>query len=120
MQFTKQHDEQIWISGYKESLSGKSEGTIDAYLRIVKQFVRWVTDKPGGEDGFNPILFTRTAVEEYFKNQISNASISHKQRVKTVLNDFANWLMEQDAIKKSGSRDRDPSSIITGSKDFNT
>lgn len=101
----KQQDNQQWISGYAEWISDKSERTIDAYLRIIRQFLSWIIKMPGGKEGFKPDLFTRTAVDTYFKKEINQLSISHKLRVKTVLNDFAEWLIDQDLIKKNPTRE---------------
>ncbi|ARR10779.1 tyrosine-type recombinase/integrase [Paenibacillus bovis] len=40
--------------------------TIRAYMGLWEQFIEFVEAKPGGEQGFYPLLMTETAVQEYF------------------------------------------------------
>jgi hypothetical protein len=38
-----------WIEGYQQDcLMQKDEATVDAYLRILRQFTTWVAKLPGG------------------------------------------------------------------------
>lgn len=55
---------------------------------------------PGGAGGFRPELLTRTAVETYLK-ELADQSVSHRSRVKLVLSSFADWLIEEDLLRKN-------------------
>ena len=50
---------------YASFLSGKAEGTIEAYLRTVRQVMAWVASRPGNGGSFQPQQLTKTAVELY-------------------------------------------------------
>src|SRR2546429_8728211 len=86
-----------WILGYQQDcLMQKDEATVDAYLRILRQFTAWVTKLPGQGGHFVPSQLTTTAVERYLsvlKEQ--GYSVSHRTRVKTVINGFCQWLIEE-------------------------
>ncbi|MDU8672530.1 phage integrase N-terminal SAM-like domain-containing protein [Paenibacillus polymyxa] len=67
-------------------LEGKAEGTVGAYVRILRQFLSWLLEKPGGSAEFRPDQFTRTAVSTYIKELENNRiSVSHSVRVKSAL-----------------------------------
>lgn len=87
----------VWIEGYQqECLLQKDEATVDAYLRILRQFTAWVAELPGQGGHFVPSQLTTTAVERYLsvlKEQ--GYSVSHRTRVKTVINGFCQWLIEE-------------------------
>ncbi len=87
------------LSEYACSLSGKSEGTLEAYLRILRQFSGWVAERPGGEGAFRPEQLTRTAVETYLAHlEAEGYSVSHRARVKSALSGFARWLIEEKGL----------------------
>lgn len=46
-------------------LAKKAEGTIEAYLRTVRQVMTWVAKRPGNGGVFQPQHLTKTAVEIY-------------------------------------------------------
>src|SRR2546421_12917190 len=55
-----------WISAYHQArLLQKDEATVDAYLRILRQFTAWVIARPGHGKQFRPEQLTRTVVEVY-------------------------------------------------------
>src|SRR6266700_54175 len=55
----------IWISTYSEAcLSRKSPGTIDVYQRVLRDFLLWLTERPGPAS-FHLDQLTRTTVEMY-------------------------------------------------------
>src|SRR6266700_2386891 len=88
----------VWIDGYQQDcLDARcGEATVDAYLRILRQFTAWVTKLPGQGGHFVPSQLTTTAVERYLsvlKEQ--GYSVSHRTRVKTVINGFCQWLIEE-------------------------
>lgn len=86
-----------WILGYQQDcLLQKDEATVDAYVRILRQFTTWVAKLPGQGGQFVPSQLTVTAVERYLsvlKEQ--GYSVSHRTRVKTVINGFCQWLIEE-------------------------
>lgn len=88
-----------WLTGYTEQIKHKSPGTVDAYARIVRQFLEWLATKPGGADGFHPEQLTRTSISTYLKElEVSGISISHRIRVKSALSRLATWLIELGLI----------------------
>ncbi|MEC2277225.1 hypothetical protein ACPCXE_06365 [Bacillus velezensis] len=40
------------IEEYAESLSGKSDKTVDAYIRAVRQLTEWIAGRPGIAQGY--------------------------------------------------------------------
>jgi site-specific recombinase XerD len=96
-----------WIDGYQQDcLMQKDEATVDAYLRILRQFTAWVAKLPGQGGHFVPSQLTTTAVERYLsflKEQ--GYSVSHRTRVKTVINGFCQWLIEEkQALTRNPTR----------------
>jgi hypothetical protein len=81
-----------WIEEYaRAELNGKNEATIDVYLRILRQLTQWVAHLPGSEEEFHPKFLTKTAFGDYLEAlQDREYSTSHLERVKTVVNGFAN------------------------------
>lgn len=87
------------MAEYENYLARKSEGTIDAYMRILRQFTSWIIDRPGSGGQFRPELFTKTALEIYLEHLESNGySISHRMRVKSATSSFAHWLIEEKGL----------------------
>ncbi|GAC1354025.1 MAG: hypothetical protein NVSMB38_31330 [Ktedonobacteraceae bacterium] len=89
-----------WILGYQQDcLMQKDKVTVDVYLRILRQFTAWVAKLPGQGGQFVPSQLTTTAVERYLsvlKEQ--GYSVSHCTRVKTVINGFCQWLIEEKQV----------------------
>jgi len=55
-----------WIGSYHQACLIKlNEATIDAYLRILRQFTQWVAKRPGHAKHFQPQQLTATVVEGY-------------------------------------------------------
>lgn len=55
-----------WIGSYHQAcLTKLDEATIDAYLRILRQFTAWVAKRPGYAKHFQPEQLTTTVVEGY-------------------------------------------------------
>jgi site-specific recombinase XerD len=87
------------LAEYAWSLSSKSEGTLEAYLRILRQFSGWVAERPGGDGAFRPEQLTRTAVETYLAHlEAQGYSVSHRARVKSAVSGFARWLIEEKGV----------------------
>ena len=57
----------VWIDGYQQDcLDARcGEATVDAYVRILRQFTAWVAKLPGQGGQFVPSQLTTTAVERY-------------------------------------------------------
>src|SRR5215472_8906124 len=84
-----------WIDRYVTSrLAFKRETTRNTYTIILRQFLIWLGRQPGHEPPFEPPSdFTQTAIETYLFGELANASVSHCERTKSILNSFAEWLI---------------------------
>ena len=84
---------------YAFFLAKKAEGTIEAYLRTVRQVMTWIAQRPGNGGKFQPQQFTKTAVEMYLATlEREGFSIAHRARVKSALSTFARWLIEEQGV----------------------
>ena len=72
------------LGEYEQFLSGKAQGTMDAYLRTVRHLIAWVAQRPGNEGQFQPAQLTQVTVELY---------LVHLARLCTIL--FSNKRHEQ-------------------------
>src|SRR6266700_679880 len=95
-----------WIENYYQAeLSEKNEATIDAYLRVLRQVTAWVAQLPGSEGTFHPRFLTKTAFGDYLEElKDYDYSTSHLERVKTVVNGFANWLITEGELRTNPTR----------------
>lgn len=84
---------------YAFFLAKKAEGTIEAYLRTVRQVMIWIAGRPGNGGCFQPQHFTKTAVEMYLASlEREGFSLHHRTRVKSALSTFARWLIEEKGL----------------------
>lgn len=85
-----------WIeSYYQDRLVKRDSATVDAYLRILRQFMQWVLQTSPREH-FVPGDLTTTMLEEYLAGlEEQGYSISHRARVKSVLKQFCQWLIDE-------------------------
>ncbi len=84
---------------YALFLAGKADGTIEAYLRTVRQVMTWVAGRPGNGGLFQPQQLTKTAVEMYLASlERDGFSLHHRARVKSALSTFARWLIEEKGL----------------------
>lgn len=95
---------EAWIKSYHQAcLTKLNEATIDAYVRILRQFTEWVSKCPGHGKRFQPEQLTMTVVEGYLsllKEQ--GYSVSHRTRVKSVIKHFCQWLIdEKETLKRN-------------------
>jgi site-specific recombinase XerD len=75
------------VGEYLAQLPGKAAGTLDAYQRVLRQFLGWLAERPGGVSGFAPEQLTAMAVETYLEHLGAHGySVSHRARVKAALN----------------------------------
>lgn len=89
-----------WIAEYRDAcLLQKDAATVDAYLRILRQLTQWVAERPGHGKTFLPAHLTATVVGMYLsllKEQ--GYSVSHRIRVKSVIKQFCQWLIEEKGV----------------------
>ena len=58
-----------WIEEYHQAtLMLKDVATIDAYLRILRQFTWWIAERPGHGKHFVPTQLTTTIVQVYLSS----------------------------------------------------
>src|SRR2546429_2402103 len=87
------------VGGYEQFLSGKAEGTTDAYLRTVRHLIGWVAQRPGNEGQFQPSQLTQTTVELYLAHlEQEGFSLNHRARVKSTISNFAQFLIEEEGL----------------------
>lgn len=84
-----------WLTTYRATLEGRSDVTIDAYLRAIRQFAIWFAERPGNSGQFYPQSITRTAIDMYLRTL---NSISHKNLARSALSGFCIWLIEEPGI----------------------
>lgn len=98
---------EVWIDEYHQTrLAQKDAATVDAYLRILRQFTEWVAERPGHGKRFEPGQLTATAVEMYVSSlKEQGYSVSHRMRVKSVISQFCQWLIEEkEALRRNPAR----------------
>ncbi len=77
-------------------LTGKASGTIEVYLRLVKQFTNWLSIRVGNDDAFQPHQFTKTALQTYLVYlEKQGYSPAHRTLVKSATSSFAHFLIEE-------------------------
>jgi site-specific recombinase XerD len=87
------------LAEYEVFLTGLSHRTIDAYMRIIKQLVSWISDQNHIGDEFYLTQLSRTALGDYIAHLNRNGySSTHLARVKSVVSGFACWLIESKGI----------------------
>jgi site-specific recombinase XerD len=94
------NDETLVLLGeYEQFLSGKAEGTLDAYLRTVRHLIGWVTQLPESFGQFQPQQLTRTTVEQYLTHlEQERLGLPHRTRVKSTISNFALFLIEEKGL----------------------
>jgi site-specific recombinase XerD len=94
-----QGSDQQLLQEYEHFLTGKADGTIEAYLRSVRQMMDWIAVRPGSSGHFQPHQLTKTAVEIYLATlEQEGYSVNHRARVKSTISSFARWLMEEKGL----------------------
>ena len=87
------------LEEYEQFLSGKAQGTTEAYLRTVRHLIAWLAQRPGNEGQFQPSQLTQTAVELYLAHlEQEGLSLNHRARVKSTISNFANFLIEEKEV----------------------
>ena len=95
-----QPDASEWITAYQDAcLQSRDAATRDAYLRILRQFAHFAASLPGMGHTFQPAQLTTTIVERYLADlKDQGYSVSHRTRVKSVLKQFCQWLIEEQGL----------------------
>jgi site-specific recombinase XerD len=101
MAFLHETNSSIWISTYSEAcLSRKNPGTIDVYQRVLRDFLLWFSPQPGPLSSHFDQL-ARTTVEIYLTSlEEAGYSVSHRRRVKSVMSNFCQWLIDEHGLLK--------------------
>src|SRR6266550_8752204 len=94
------------VDEYEQFLSGKAQGTIDAYLRTARHLMGWVAQLPGHDGYFQPVQLTHTAVEMYLAYlEQEGLSLHHRARVKSTISNFAHFLIkEKELLQRNPTR----------------
>lgn len=96
-----------WIDHYVASrLAFKRETTRSTYTIILRQFLTWLSHQPGHEQPFHPLTdLTQTAIQTYLFGEIAETSTSHRERVKSILSSFAEWLIHEELLVHNPTRE---------------
>src|SRR6202011_1811542 len=87
------------VDEYEQFLSGKAQGTIDAYLRTARHLMGWVAQLQGNVGYFQPPQLTQTTVELYLAHlEQEGLSLHHRARVKSTISNFAQFLIEEKEL----------------------
>jgi site-specific recombinase XerD len=88
-----------YFEEFQTYLVGKSSGTIEVYLRIIRQFTNWLATKVGNDNSFQPQHLTKTAFETYLKYlENQGYSLAHRVLVKSATSSFAHFLIEEKGL----------------------
>ena len=95
-----------WIDRYVTGrLAFKRETTKTTYALILRQFLIWLANLPGHEPPFDPPTdLTQTAVQTYLFGELAGLSVSHGERVKSILSGFAEWLIDEGLLTRNPTR----------------
>lgn len=108
------------LSEYEQFLSGKAQGTMDAYLRTARHLIGWVAQCPGNAGQFQPQQLTKTTVEIYLTHlEQEGLSLNHRVRVKSTISNFAHFLIEEKGLlQRNPTRDIDlsPTPLLNRSR----
>ena len=87
------------LDEYEQYLSGKARGTIDAYLRTVRQLIAWLTRRSDSDGRFEPEQLTQRAVEQYLAHlEQEGLGLHHRARVRSTISNFARFLIEEKVL----------------------
>src|SRR6266516_7590166 len=90
----------LWIEEYqRERLSTRDADTIRVYRHILQAFTQWVGKQAGKANQFEPSSITPPLVAQYLADLAAQGySPSHWKRVKSVISQFCQWLIEDKAV----------------------
>jgi site-specific recombinase XerD len=77
----------------------KSAQTVDAYLRVLRQFIEWMGECSGNQEEFLVQQLSREKVE-FFLAELKDRGYSsaHQNKVRAALSRFANWLIQEKQL----------------------
>ena len=85
-----------WIEAYQRTcLAHLPSGTLAVYVSILRHFTQWIMERTKQREEFQPDTLTSSLVERYlFDLSAQGYSFSHRKRVKSVLLNFCQWLVD--------------------------
>jgi site-specific recombinase XerD len=85
-----------WIEAYQRTcLAHLPSGTLAVYVSILRHFTQWIMERTKQREEFQPNTLTSSLVERYlFDLSAQGYSFSHRKRVKSVLLNFCQWLVD--------------------------
>src|SRR5712692_152814 len=85
-----------WIEAYQRAcLTHLASGTVAVYVSILRQFTQWVMERTKKREEFQPDTLTPSIIERYLSDLSAHGdSFSHCKRVKSVLLNFCQWLVD--------------------------
>jgi site-specific recombinase XerD len=87
------------LDEYLQSLTGRTEPTVETYRRELGQFLRWIGERPGNNRRFRADQLTVTALETYLSHLGTEGhSLSQRSRVKSAVGGLARWLIEEKRL----------------------
>jgi site-specific recombinase XerD len=85
-----------WTLAYQQGcLKHLPSGTVAVYVSILRQFLRWVTERTKKGEAFQLGHLTASVIERYLFDLASQGySFTHRKRVKSVITHFCQWLVD--------------------------
>lgn len=89
-----------WVEEYQQAcLTPLDAGTIRVYRHILSQFTQWTEKQSAREGQFEPEQIITSLVERYLSGLAAQGySSSHCKRVKSVISQFCQWLIEDKGV----------------------
>ena len=84
------------IEAYQRTcLTHLPSGTVAVYVSILRHFTQWNMERVSSREEFHLNALTSSMIERYlFDLSIQGYSFSHRKRVKSVLLNFCQWLVD--------------------------
>lgn len=74
-------------------------GTVAVYVSILRHFAQWAMERTSSREEFQPHALTSSFIERYlFDLSAQRYSFSHRKRVKSVLLNFCQWLVDDQRM----------------------
>lgn len=85
-----------WIEAYRRTcLAQLPSGTVAVYVSILRHFTQWSMERTKKREEFQPSVLTSSLIERYlFDLSAQEYSFPHLKRVKSVLLNFCQWLVD--------------------------
>jgi site-specific recombinase XerD len=84
------------IEAYQQTcLAHLPSGTVAVYVSILRRFTQWGMERTSSKEAFQLSALTSSLIERYlFDLSAQGYSFSHRKRVKSVLLNFCQWLVD--------------------------